>query len=133
MQRISVLAFTPRGSKPTMSKRLRSPVGKQAGSPASRDELDAGPSRPAGVDHERAERCLGLGRRQAQERDVEIARGGVAVVTRDADVGAQEAIAAVAPVGRRDLDRGGATVRTTARCPGDGGGRRDAAGAAGLG
>ena len=36
MQRMAVLEFTPRGSKPTMSKRLRSSSGKSLAETASR-------------------------------------------------------------------------------------------------
>ena len=59
MQRIALLAFTPRGSKPTMSKRLRSAVGKTPDPPARPNELDPGRARPAGVDDERSDPVLG--------------------------------------------------------------------------
>ncbi len=46
MQRIAVLEFTPRGSKPTMSKRLRSAAGKRLVAPSRTNSTPDAPGPP---------------------------------------------------------------------------------------
>ena len=68
MQRISVLAFTPRGSKPTMSKRLRRPSGSCPDSPAARTNSTPDPPGPPGFTSSEPMRSLGsvAGRRRSE-------------------------------------------------------------------
>ena len=69
MQRISVLAFTPRGSKPMMSKRLRRRVGN--GSRPSRTKSTPDPPGPPGLISSEPMRSL-VGRRRSEERHVQV-------------------------------------------------------------
>ena len=100
MQRTGLLVFTPRGSKPTRSNRLRRRARELAG--AVTDEVDARAARTAGVDQQRAD-ALRPGRSPAAAgRELQRALGQVGVVLRHADGGALEAAAAVGPLGLRD-------------------------------
>ena len=96
MHRMAVLEFTPRGSNPTMSKRLRSAAGKRLAGPVA-DEVHARSAGPAGIDEQRPDPARLVGRGHPDHRNVEGALRGCRVVARDTDLRTLESVPAIAP------------------------------------
>ena len=106
MQRMGELEFTPRGSNPMMSKRLRSAFEKKPASSLARTNSTPDAPGPPGLmtsDPIRAERSVAARRVISIVREPLVRR---VVVTGDADLSAHEALTAVGPARRWDLDGG---------------------------
>ena len=115
MQRMGELPFTPRGSKPMMSKRRRRASEKKPASAAWRTKSTPDAPGPPGSTTSDPIRDAGVRRRETHDREVQVAAGRDVVVAGDADLGAQEALAAIRPGGRWDLVGGGRRCRSRAR------------------
>ena len=94
-QRTGVLRLTPRGSKPTTSKRARSTGGRNCDQVA--DEVDTRAARAAGVDHQRPDPLTPGGRRTTDHRQRDRGPARVVVVQRRTNRRALEAVAARLP------------------------------------